>query len=304
MQALGPDDAQTFMSRSFLFVPADSEKKLARSRDAGADALILDLEDSVHKNAKRQARQLAREFLGDKLNAEIWVRINPLDSADALDDLREIISAAPFGIVLPKSCGARDVNQLSMLLDVLEQESELAPGETAILPIATERPEALFHLHEYAQASPRLQGLTWGAEDLSSAVGAMTNRDEAGNWLPPYQLARSLSLFAAASAGVPAIDTVFTDYHDIEGLAQYASASRRDGFAGMLAIHPAQIPVINDAFTPSATEIDRAAKIVELFAREPGAGVLGMDGEMIDRPHLLLAKRILEIAARSDRNQQ
>ena len=303
MQTLGPDDAQTFMNRSFLFVPADSEKKLAKARDAGADALILDLEDSVQKNSRENARQLAREFLSDKGGPEVWVRINPLDSADALDDLRAIVPGAPFGVVLPKSGGARDVNQLSMLIDVLEQESDLPAGETAILPIATERPEALFRLHEYSEASPRLAGLAWGAEDLSAAVGAMTNRDEAGNWLPPYQFARAMSLFAAASAGVPAIDTVYTDYRDLDGLAQYASEARRDGFAGMLAIHPAQIAVINDAFTPTAAEIDRASKIVGLFAAEPDAGVIGMDGEMIDRPHLLQANKILEIAARSDRKK-
>lgn len=292
------------MNRSFLFVPADSEKKLSKADDVGADALILDLEDSVQGESKARARQLAREFLTGKGGAEVWVRINPLDSADALDDLREVIPGGPSGIVLPKSGGARDVNQLSMLIDVLEQESGLSAGQTMILPIATERAAALFHLHEYAQASPRLAGLTWGAEDLSAAVGATANRDKSGNWLPPYQLARSLSLFAAASAGVPAIDTVYTDYRNAEGLAQYASEARRDGFAGMLAIHPAQVAVINDAFTPTAAEIDRAAKIAALFAAEPDAGVLGMNGEMIDRPHLLQAKRILEMAARSDRKKQ
>lgn len=303
MHALCPDDAEAGVSRSFLFVPADSEKKLAKARDTSADALILDLEDSVAKNSRPGARRLAREFLADKGQRDVWVRINPLDSADALTDLRELIPSVPFGVVLPKSCGARDVNQLSMLIDVLEQENGLPAGQTAILPIATERPEALFRMHEYAQATPRMSGLTWGAEDLSSAVGAITNRDDAGNWLPPYQLARSLSLFAAASAGVPAIDTVFTDYHNLDGLAQYVAAARRDGFEGMLAIHPDQVAVINEAFMPTATEIDRARKIVDLFAADPDAGVLGMDGEMIDRPHLLQAKRTLETAARTDRNR-
>ena len=196
------------MNRSFLFVPADSEKKLAKARNSKADALILDLEDSVQQNARPLARQLARDFLSDSDGTEVWVRINPLDSADALDDLRKILPAKPFGIVLPKPDGARDVNQLSLLIDVLEQESELPAGQVSILPIVTERPAALFHLHEYAETSSRLWALTWGAEDLSAAVGAMTNRDAAGNWLPPYELARSLTLFAAASAGVAAIDTV------------------------------------------------------------------------------------------------
>jgi citrate lyase subunit beta/citryl-CoA lyase len=289
------------MSRSFLFVPADSVEKLAKARDANADALILDLEDSVQKDARPVARQLAREFLGDATSADIWVRINPLDSADALDDLRQIIPAAPYGIVLPKAGGARDVSQLSMLIDVLEQESGLPAGQTAILPIVTERPEALFRMHEYGGTTSRLQGLTWGAEDLSAAVGATANRDEAGGWLPPYQLARSLTLFAAASAGVPAIDTVFTDYLNLEGLAQYAVEARRDGFSGMLVIHPDQVAVINDAFMPTAAEIARARQIVELFSADPYAGVFGKDGKMIDRPHLLQAKRILETAAQVDR---
>jgi len=291
------------MSRSFLFVPADSEKKLAKARDSQADALILDLEDSVQKEARPRARKLVRDFLSDSPTADVWVRINPLDSADALDDLRQILPAKPFGIVLPKPEGARDVNQLSMLIDVLEQESELPVGQTAILPIVTERPAALFHLHEYAEVSSRLRGLTWGAEDLSTAVGAMTNRDDAGNWLPPYELARSLTLFAAASAGVAAIDTVYTDFRDLAGLAKYVSNARRDGFSGMLAIHPDQVAAINEAFTPSPAEIARAQRIVDLFADNPDAGALGMDGEMIDRPHWLQAKRILEISDRSDGNK-
>ena len=296
MQTLSVDDAQAFMNRSFLFVPADSEKKLARAQDTKADALILDLEDSVPSQAKSSARNLARDFLADSEGTELWVRINPLDTADALDDLRTILPAAPFGIVLPKPEGARDVNQLSMLIDVLEQESELPAGQTAILPIVTEQPAALFRMHEYAEASPRLHGLTWGAEDLSTAVGAMTNRDEAGNWLPPYELARSLTLFAAATAGVAAIDTVYTDFRDLDGLAIYASNARRDGFEGMLAIHPDQVDVINRAFTPSATEVERARKIIDLFSDNPDAGALGMDGEMIDRPHWLQATKILERA--------
>lgn len=288
------------MSRSFLFVPADSEKKLAKARDAHSDALILDLEDSVQPAARPRARQLAAEFLGEGGDAQLWVRINPLDSSDSLDDLRAIMPAAPFGIVLPKAVGARDVNQLSMLIDVLEQESDLPTGETAILPIATEKPAALFRMHEYAEASPRLHGLTWGAEDLSAAIGAAVIRDDAGDWLPPYELARSLTLFAASAAGVAAIDTVYTDFRDHDGLSRYSGKARRDGFSGMLAIHPDQVAAINEAFAPSATELDRAQKIVDLFAANPESGALGMDGEMIDRPHLLQARRILELAAQLD----
>jgi citrate lyase subunit beta/citryl-CoA lyase len=298
VQAFGAHDAAAKVSRSFLFVPADSERKLEKAGTCGADALIIDLEDSVAAAARPQARKLAAEFLKKECDAKIWVRINPLDSADALEDLKAVMPAAPGGIVLPKPRGAGDTNQLAKLLDVLEQESDLDPGATVILPVATERPAALFRMGEYAESTARLAGLTWGAEDLSTAVGASTNRDESGNWLPPYQLARSLCLFAAAAAGVPAIDTVYTDYKDADGLAEFAAAARRDGFEGMLAIHPDQVPIINQAFVPTSAETERAKRIVELFAANPDVGTLGMDGEMIDRPHWLQAKRILETASR------
>jgi citrate lyase subunit beta/citryl-CoA lyase len=298
VQALGAHDADAEVSRSFLFVPADSERKLKKAGTSRADALILDLEDSVAASARPKARQLAAQFLQKKCDADIWVRINPLDSADALEDLKAIMPAAPCGIVLPKPRGAGDANQLAKLLDVLEQESDLDPGQTGILPVATERPAALFSMDEYAESTARLAGLTWGAEDLSTAVGASSNRDESGNWLPPYQLARSLCLFAAAAAGVPAIDTVYTDFKDTDGLAEFAAAARRDGFEGMLAIHPDQVRIINKAFVPTSAETERAQRIVELFAANPDVGTLGMDGEMIDRPHWLQAKRILETASR------
>ncbi|VUX55830.1 HpcH/HpaI aldolase/citrate lyase family [uncultured Woeseiaceae bacterium] len=286
------------MSRSFLFVPADSERKLEKAGTSGADALILDLEDSVAASARSKARNLAAEFLKQESNSKIWVRINPLDSADALEDLQAVMPAAPEGIVLPKPRGASDAKQLAKLLDALEQESELEAGRTLILPVATERPAALFGMDEYAESTARLAGLTWGAEDLSTAVGASSNRDESGNWLPPYQLARSLCLFAAAAAGVPAVDTVYTDFKDVDGLAGFAAAARRDGFEGMLAIHPEQVAIINKAFVPTPAETERAQRIIALFAANPEVGALGMDGEMIDRPHWLQAKRILETARR------
>jgi len=293
VQALGADAAETKVSRSFLFVPADSERKLAKARDTGADALIIDLEDSVAASARPRAREIARDFLADKGGAELWVRINPLDTEDALQDLRAVMPPGPRGIILPKPIGARDTNQLAKLLDVLELEGGHTPGQTSIIPIATERPAALFKMHEYADATARLLALSWGAEDLSSAVGASANRDESGNWLPPYELARSLCLFAASAAGVAAIDTVYTDYRNTDGLATYAANARRDGFEGMLAIHPDQVAVINAAFAATAAEIERANRIVDLFAENPDAGTLGLDGEMIDRPHLLQAQRIL-----------
>lgn len=286
------------MTRSYLFVPGDSERKLAKAADSGADALIVDLEDSVEAAARPRARQLVAGFLGSRGDAPVWVRINPLDSRDARSDLQAVMPAAPHGIVLPKAQGRADLVELAAMLDELEQRHGRTPGSTRLLPIATERPIALFHLHEYVDATPRLAALTWGAEDLSAAVGAAAVRDDAGHWLPPYALARSLCLFAAAAAGVQAVDTVFTDFRDTEGLAVTAAAARRDGFSGMLAIHPAQVAAINEAFTPSAAEIERAQRIVDLFAANPGAGTLGMDGEMLDRPHWLRARQVLEIAGR------
>ena len=269
-----------------------------KPEQAAQIALILDLEDSVAASARSKARNLAAEFLKQECDAKIWVRINSLDTADALEDLQAVMPAAPEGIVLPKPRGASDAKQLAKLLDALEQESELEAGQTLILPVATERPAALFGMDEYAESTARLAGLTWGAEDLSTAVGASSNRDESGDWLPPYQLARSLCLFAAAAAGVPAVDTVYTDFKDADGLAEFAAAARRDGFEGMLAIHPEQVAIINKAFVPTPAETERAQRIVALFAANPEVGALGMDGEMIDRPHWLQAKRILETASR------
>ena len=284
------------MNRSYLFVPADSERKLKKSADIGADALILDLEDSVAPDARPAARELCSDFLVNRRKA--WVRINPLSTDDATADLEAIMPAAPAGIVLPKAEGAADLARLADLLDGLEKAHGIEAGATAILPICTETPRAIFGLGEYAGVTHRLAAMTWGAEDLSAAMGAAANRGEDGEWLPPYAVARSMLLFAAHAAEVPAIDTVFTDFRNEEGLATYAAAARRDGFSGMLAIHPAQVDVINRAFIPTAAELERARRIVELFADNPDVGTLGMDGEMIDRPHLVQAQRILQLARR------
>ncbi len=284
------------MSRSFLFVPGDSERKLAKAGDASADALIIDLEDSVAGSELPMARIRTREFLASAGKLECWVRINPLDGGEAGKDLAGILTGKPAGIVLPKASGAADVAKLGQLLDVLEHEHGIEPGSTGILPIVTERPDAMFRLHEYAGRTARLAALAWGAEDLAAAIGASASRDATGQWLPPYQLARSLCLFAAAAASVPAIDTVYTDFKDLKGLAAYAAAARRDGFRGMLAIHPAQVPVINAAFMPDSREIEHARKIVALFDRNPKAGALSLDGRMIDRPHLIQARKILQLA--------
>jgi citrate lyase subunit beta / citryl-CoA lyase len=287
------------MSRSFLFVPGDSERKLAKARDAGADALIIDLEDSVVSSELPKARSRTREFLAAASGLECWVRINPLDGHNALSDLRETMPGKPAGIVLPKAAAAADVVKLGKLLDVLEQEHGIEAGTTGILPIVTERPEALFRLQEYAGSTARLAALAWGAEDLAAAVGAAANRDASGNWLPPYQLARSLCLFAAAAAAVPAIDTVYTDFKDNSGLVRYAADARRDGFRGMLAIHPGQVAIINAAFMPDQLEIEHARKVVALFDSNPKAGTLSLDGRMIDRPHLIQARKILQFLAPS-----
>jgi len=198
--------------------------------------------------------------------------------------------------MLPKPRHARDAVRLSEHMDVLENHHNIPRGSTKIIALCTEHPEALFTLQSYVGTVPRLAGLSWGAEDLSAAVGASTNRSTKGEWLPPYEMARSLCLFAAAAAEVAAIDTVFTDFRDGEGLLRYATNARRDGFSGMLAIHPAQVEVINAAFLPTDEEIEQALRIVELFARNPGAGTVGLDGRMIDRPHLVQAQRILQQA--------
>ena len=284
------------MNRSYLFVPADSERKMVKATDAGADAVILDLEDSVAADARPAARELAREYLTGKEN--VWVRINPIGTDDSGADLEAVMPAAPAGIVLPKPRNAADAVQLATALGKLEEQYGIPAGQTCIMPICTERPEALFGLNSYLDATPRLVAMSWGAEDLSAAVGASNNRGDDGNWLPPYELARSLCLFAAAAAQVAAVDTVFTDYRDKDGLERFAANARRDGFSGMLAIHPAQVEVINRAFAPTAAELERAERIIELFDKNPGAGTLGMDGEMIDRPHLVQAQRILQLAKR------
>ena len=286
------------MNRSFLFVPADSERKLAKAGTAGADALILDLEDAVAPAAKPAARQMAADYLAGK--SDVWVRVNPIDTDDWEADLDAVMPAAPTGIMLPKPRHARDALTLSARIDELEKRHGIEHGRTKVIALCTEHPEALFTLHSYVDSVPRLAGLSWGAEDLSAALGASTNRDADGNWLPPYELARSLCLLAAAAAEVAAIDTVFTDFRDLDGLLRYATHARRDGFGGMLAIHPAQVEIINAAFEPTASEIERARRIIALFNENPGAGTVGLDGEMIDRPHLVQAQRLLRRAQRKE----
>lgn len=289
------------MTRSFLFVPADSERKMEKARSAGADALILDLEDAVAPERRDAARTLAQQYLAGK--DDVWVRINPVDGSDAAEDLDAVMPSAPAGIVLPKPRSADDALALAAMLDTLEERHGIDAGSTRILALCTERPGALFVLEGFATATPRLAALSWGSEDLAAALGASRNRDTDGNWLPVYELARSLCLIAAAAAGVAAVDTVFTDFRDLDGLATYAANARRDGFSGMLAIHPAQVAVINHAFAPAAEEIAKARRIVAAFAAHPGAGALGLEGEMLDRPHLVQAQRTLALAEKLELDQ-
>ena len=272
--------------RSLLFVPGDRPERFAKAAASGADALILDLEDSVVPARKPAARDAVRSYLAGAREVRAFVRLNPLESGFIEDDLTFALGQAqPDGVLLPKAEGANSIMTLAAHL----------PG-IPILPVATETPAAIFQLGTYAQAGRHLAGLTWGAEDLPAAIGAATAREADGGYTPPYQLVRSLALFAAHAAGVSAIETVYPDFRDGDGLAAYAARARRDGFTGMMAIHPAQVPVINAAFTPSPDELTHARAVVDLFAANPAAGALQLDGRMVDAPHLKAAQRLLAAA--------
>jgi citrate lyase subunit beta/citryl-CoA lyase len=288
--------------RSFLFVPGDSPKKLEKGMNSGADVLLIDLEDSVALDSKDEARRITAAFLSeqgkDTDRPRLFVRVNGLTTGLIDADLDGVMRSAPDGIVLPKAVGGADVAHLGAKLAVREAEFGLADGATRILAIATETAAGVFALGTFAGASHRLMGLTWGGEDLSADLGAETNRAEDGTYTDPYRLARSLTLLGAAAAGVDAIDSVFTNFRDMAGLGAECRAARRDGFVAKMAIHPAQVPVINEAFTPSPEAIERAQAVIEAFKANPGAGVVGVNGEMLDRPHLLRAERLLGRAGR------
>jgi citrate lyase subunit beta/citryl-CoA lyase len=272
--------------RSLLFVPGDRPDRMEKALSYGADALILDLEDSVTSDAKPKARLAIANFLRQaRGRIPLLVRANPLDSGLLDNDLAAILEVPPDGLVLPKAEGASSVGALNAK----------APG-IPILPIATETPAAIFQLGSYASVKDQLLGLTWGAEDLPAAIGALGARDETGRYTAPYELTRSLTLLGAHAAGVPAIDTVFPDIGNSEGLAAYAKRARFDGFSGMMAIHPAQIPVINQAFTPTEAELAQAQAIIDAFAANPGKGAIQHAGRMIDAPHLKQAKLVIESA--------
>ena len=289
--------------RSWLFVPGDSEKKQSKAADTGADAIILDLEDSVTPANKPRARELTLGWLQANSTANgsgaqgRWVRINALDSGMWRDDLAAVMPGAPDGIMLPKSAGPESVEQLAAELAELERRHGLAEGSTRILPLVSETAAAAISIPGYARAAlPRLAGLTWGAEDLSAAIGATRKRSADGQWTDAFRFARVQTLLTAHACEVMAIDTLHADFSDEAGLRLAAEAARADGFSGMLAIHPAQVAVINAAFTPSEAELAEARAIVAAFAANPDAGALQIEGRMIDRPHLKLAQRLLGIA--------
>ncbi len=286
--------------RSFLFVPGDNDKKLAKGDASGADALILDLEDSVAPSRKVLARDMVRDYLAARpagqRSPELWVRINPI-GASGHDDLVAIIRAAPDGIVVPKVNHPSELAHLSHFIDALERRDSVT-RPVRFLPVATETPRALFGLAAYAETPlTRLYGLTWGAEDLSTAVGASTNRALDGQWAFTYRMARSHCLLAAKAAGVTAIETLYANFRDDEGLRAECAVAYREGFTGRIAIHPDQVASINAAFSPSTEDVAFAKRVVAAFSAVPEIGVVGLDGKMLDIPHLRQAEQVLERAA-------
>ncbi|MGA1798839.1 CoA ester lyase [Sphingomonas sp. 4RDLI-65] len=279
--------------RSLLFVPGDRPERFAKAGASGADAIILDLEDSVAASAKDAARAAIaahlRDARGDRGDVGVFVRVNPIDTDLFAQDLAALAGLSPGSIVMPKAEGADSVR-------LLAERLAAAGIDAPILPIATETPAAIFQLGSYAGSGVRLAGLTWGAEDLPAAIGATTAREDDGRYTAPYELARSLTLFAAHAAGVAAIETVYPAFRDLDGLDAYARRAARDGFTGMMAIHPAQVTTINAAFTPDADQIAQARSIVAAFAAAPDAGALQVDGRMVDAPHLKQARRLLDRA--------
>ena len=280
--------------RSLLFVPGDSEHKFAKASGIGADALILDLEDSVAPPRKALARDMVKNLLGGPpRNWAFLVRINPLGSALTLGDLAAVVRPGLDGILIPKVNGIQDVELISNYVDVLEVTTGVTPGDVKLLVVATETPAAMIGFAGYATPHRRLVAMTWGAEDLGAALGALSNREADGSWTFPYQVARAQCLFAAGAAGAVALDTLYVDFKDEKGLAESCRIARRDGFVGKIAIHPAQVATINECFTPSDADLAHARRVVAAFAAQPDAGTLGIDGKMYDMPHLIAAKRAL-----------
>ncbi|MFZ1476548.1 MAG: CoA ester lyase [Sphingorhabdus sp.] len=283
--------------RSWLFAPGDSEKKMTKAMEGTADIVLIDLEDAVAPETKPLARTMVHDFL--KANApqreRLWVRINPFDGPYTLPDLAAIMPAHPGGIMLPKVYGRADVERLNHCLSALEVANGIEEGSTPVIVLITETAEAMFHTGDY-KGAPRVVALTWGAEDLADSIGASSNKNADGSYGFTYELARSLTVLGAATAGVPAIETISADFKDLEALRLRAEKVRRDGYRGMLAIHPAQVDVINRAFTPTAEEIAEAREIVAVFDANPGMGAIGYKGAMLDRPYLSRALQLLALA--------
>ena len=288
--------------RSLLFVPGDSERKQTKALNSGADALILDLEDSVAPAQLPAARAQVRQFLmAPDPGPQRWVRVNGPASGLLVDDVAAVIAARPDGIMLPKVSSISEVGQAAQRVGELEAQAGIEVGSTPFIVIATETPQALLKLADYTAGAPgleRLTALTWGMEDLSAAIGALAKTAADGSLTPVFELARSLCLVAAAAAAVQAIDGVHADFRDTAGLTREVARARRDGFTAKLAIHPDQVPVINAAFSPTPEEVERARRVVAAFAAAPGTGVTSLDGQMLDRPHLVLAQRVLALANR------
>jgi citrate lyase subunit beta / citryl-CoA lyase len=286
--------------RSWLFAPGDSEKKMGKAAASAADIALFDLEDSVAPENKAAARAMVAEQIAASDNrARLWVRINPLPTSDCIADLAAIIPSRPGGVFLPKAEGADDIAQLHHYLTALEAANGIPLGRTAVAALVTETAAAMFKTGEYAGDYPgkaRLAAMSWGAEDLSAALGASEQRGADGGYSHTYEMARSLCLIGASAAGVAAIETVQPEFRDLEALEKRARGVRAAGFRGMLAIHPAQVEPINAAFTPTSEELANARAVVQAFADHPGAGVVALDGAMLDRPHLALAQRLLSEA--------
>jgi citrate lyase subunit beta/citryl-CoA lyase len=270
--------------RSLLFVPGDSDRKFAKGRDAGADVLILDLEDAVAPAMKDAARDLVASWLGaaDEIAAKLFVRVNPLDTGLTQADLAAVVRSGLAGVLVPKANGAQDIATIAALIDPLEAAAGMVPGSVKI--------------GSYTPPHPRLIGLTWGAEDLAAAIGATVNKEADGSWTEPYRIARALCLFASASAGVTPVDTLYADFRDTAGLEADCRRARRDGFLGRIAIHPDQVETINRCFSPSSEDVAEARKIVAAFSAQPELGTIGIDGKMYDIPHLKAAQKTLAAA--------
>lgn len=285
--------------RSFLFVPADSERKYQKAAATKADALILDLEDSVAQENLPKAREMARDYLsaqrGDRTRQQLWVRCNPLETPLALPDLAAIMAGAPDGIILPKTYSAAEAVQCDHFLSALEAREGLEIGSTRILAVATETARSVFTMESFIGASPRLYGMTWGAEDLSAALRATTNRAPDGLYEDVYRLVRSLCLAACHAGEMEPVDVVYPNFRDLDGMKAEAIQARKTGFTGKIAIHPDQVDVINEAFTPTPEEIEHAKRVIAAFG-DLGSGTVGLDGKMLDMPHLKQARHVLGIA--------